>query len=70
MEYEDHDRPEWFMKKLWPPLKVIESDLFDPSYGLIQRWSDDEKTLPAEMLESLEQNVNAQTLRQALRNPS
>lgn len=57
------------MKRLWPPLAVIEADLLEPSYKLVQRWSDGE-SLPAALIERLEQNPKARRLRDALQSSS
>lgn len=53
------------MPQLWPPLTVIENELFSPSDALIRRWWAD-KSLPANLRRALEADPDAQTRRSAL----
>ncbi|MDG4584591.1 MAG: hypothetical protein P9E67_11000 [Candidatus Competibacter sp.] len=52
------------MRKLWPPLTLIENELFAPSAALIQRWRDD--VAPPELAAALTQDQEAPARREAL----
>lgn len=52
------------MRKLWPPLTLIENDLFAPSAALIQRWRDG--VAPPELAAALAQDQEAPARREAL----
>ncbi len=54
------------MRILSPPLSVIESTLFDPSFGLIRRWIDADPSLSADDLASLAADEEASALRRDL----
>ncbi|CRI67851.1 hypothetical protein THIOKS1860020 [Thiocapsa sp. KS1] len=54
------------MRILSPPLSVIESTLFDPSFGLIRRWIDGDPSLSADDLASLAADEEASALRRDL----
>ncbi len=54
------------MRILSPPLSVIESNLFDPSFGLIRRWIDGDPSLAADDLASLAADEEASALRRDL----
>ncbi len=53
------------MRTLWPPLTVLENELFAPSDALIQRWKRGDE-LPADLKRALETDPEAQARRIAL----
>jgi hypothetical protein len=57
------------MRQLAPSLTVIESNLFDPSPLLLQRWLEDASTLSAERRNALAADARAQSLADAWREP-
>jgi hypothetical protein len=52
------------MRKLWPPLTLIENEWFAPSAGLLQRWRDGDA--PPELAAALAQDPDARARRAAL----
>lgn len=57
------------MRQLVPPLSVIESNLFDPSPALVQRWASGGADLPSASLTALDANPAARELADVLRRP-
>ena len=53
------------MKTLWPPLALLETELFSPSDALIERWRSGAK-LPADMQRALDADPDSHTRRVAL----
>lgn len=53
------------MSTLWPPLTVLENELFTPSDALIQRWQQGDE-LPADLKRALEADPEAHARRVAL----
>ncbi len=52
------------MRKLWPPLPLIENELFAPSAALLQRWRDGDA--PPELAAALARDPDARSRRAAL----
>jgi hypothetical protein len=52
------------MRKLWPPLTLIENELFAPSAALLERWRDG--AAPPELAAALAQDPDARSRRAAL----
>lgn len=53
------------MNTLWPPLTLLENELFSPSDALIERWRNG-KELPTDVLRALESDPEAHARRAAL----
>lgn len=53
------------MKTLWPPLALLETELFSPSDALIERWRTG-KELPADLQRALETDPESCARRAAL----
>ncbi len=58
------------MRQLVPPLNVIESNLFDPSLALIQRWIDGDDSQSAAQRDALSADPRACAMADALRAPA
>ena len=53
------------MKQLWPPNKVIERKMFEPSDQLIKHWVEEPSSLDKDLIIDLENNVLACEKRRA-----
>ena len=52
------------MRPLWPPLDVIERELFGPSEALVQQWVENPNSLSEEARNALEADLDAQERRE------